>query len=134
MKFDVSAPTLDVSFVFSFFFFKELYKPRLVRRPPEAFTKQVFAQAMAAMPRRREIRGFPTLVRRHLCQLEECLDRAVKAYPETKEAFRVLQQKVHVETDGMSAQIQNMINPKNPVGTAMVPLGAANISCGAPGE
>ena len=96
---------------FRFFFFKELYKPKLVRRPPEAFTKQVFAQAMAAMPRRREIRGFPTTVRRHLFQLEACLGRAVKAYPETKEAFRVLQQKVHVETDGMSAQIQKYDQP-----------------------
>ena len=68
---------------------------------------------MAAMPgKRRELRGFPTTVRRHLFQLEESLGRARKAYPETKEAFRVLQQKVHVETDGMSAQIQNMINPQ----------------------
>ena len=61
----------------------------------------------------RELRGFATLVRRHLSQLEASLGRARKAYPETKEAFRVLQQKVHVETDGMSAQIQNMINPQS---------------------
>ena len=84
---------------FRFFFFKELYKPRLVRRPPEAFTKQVFAQAMAAMPaKRREIRGFPTTVRRHLFQLEACLGRARKAYPETKEAFRDMELKTFLDT------------------------------------
>ena len=62
---------------------------------------------MAAMPgKARELRGFPTTVRRELSQLDASLGRARKDYPETKEAFRVLQQKVHVETDGMSAQIQ----------------------------